>query len=163
MKTLYIVRHGKSSWENPVEADHERILLPKGVKRTLLIASFLKEKKIKPDLIVSSSANRAYETAAIIAGHLDYPLGDIIRESSFYEAEDSTILDYLFGVENDLNSIMIVGHNPSFTYLANLFLENPMDYLPTSGLVSINFDTSKWEDILLAKRETNFVIYPKML
>lgn len=163
MKTLYIIRHGKSSWDVAGTSDHDRILLPKGVKRTMKVAAFLKGRNIKPDQIVSSSANRAYETAAIVAGVLDYPLNKIDKQASFYDAEDSTILDHLFGIDNTIDSVMIFGHNPSFTNLANIFLGDIIEWMPTSAVVSINFDTQKWEDIMLAERETNFVITPKML
>ncbi len=163
MKTLYIIRHGKSSWEEAGKTDHDRILLPKGVKRTLKVAAFLKGKNIKPDKIVSSTANRAYETAAIVAGIIDYPLEKVSVETSFYDAEESTILDYLFGIDNEVNSLMIFGHNPTFTNLANLFLGDIIDWMPTTAVLSINFDTSKWENIMLAKKEKNFLITPKML
>lgn len=163
MKTLYIIRHGKSSWEEAGQTDHDRILLPKGVKRTLKIASFLKSKNIQADLIISSSANRAYETSAIIAGVIDYPLDKIDKQTSFYDAEESTILDHLFGIDNAIDSVMIFGHNPTFTNLANMFLNETVEFLPTTAVVSINFKTKKWEDIMLAKREKNFIITPKML
>ncbi len=163
MKTLYIIRHGKSSWEQAGQSDHDRILLPKGVKRTLKIANFLKERNVSPDLIISSSANRAYETAAIVAGIIDYPLDKIAKESSFYEAEVSSILDHLYGLDNTVDSLMIFGHNPTFTNLANLFLGDIIDWMPTTAVVSINFDTQKWEDIMLVKKEKNFLITPKML
>lgn len=163
MKTLYIIRHGKSAWDVAGTSDHDRILLPKGVKRTMKVAAFLKGRNIKPDQIVSSSANRAYETAAIVAGHLGFPMNDIVKESSFFDAEESTILDFLYGVDNSVNSLMIFGHNPTFTNLANLFLGDIIEWMPTTAVVSINFDTSKWEDIMLAEKEKNFLITPKML
>ena len=163
MKTLYIIRHGKSSWEEAGQTDHDRILLPKGVKRTFKIASFLKSRNIQADLIISSSANRAYETSAIIAGVIDYPFDKIDKQTSFYDAEESTILDHLFGIDNTIDSVMIFGHNPSFTNLTNIFLGDIIDWMPTSAVVSITFETQKWEDIMLAKMEKNFLITPKML
>jgi phosphohistidine phosphatase len=163
MKTLYIIRHGKSSWEEARQRDHDRILLPKGVKRTLKIGNFLKSRNIQADLIISSSANRAYETAAIIAGVIDYPLNKIDKQASFYNAEDSTILDHLFSIDNEINSVMIFGHNPTFTNLANIFLGDIIDWMPTTAVLSINFATHKWEDLMLADKKKNFLVTPKML
>lgn len=163
MKTLYIVRHAKSSWDHPNLQDHDRPLLKKGEKRTLKIAKFLKEKKIKPNLIISSTAVRAYETAVIIAEQLNYPVKDIVKESIFYHADKSILLDYLFGLDDSINSVMVFGHNPGFTNFANIFLNETIDNLPTSAVVCIKFVTQNWKKIMLVKRKTNFVIYPKML
>jgi phosphohistidine phosphatase len=163
VKTLYIVRHAKSSWDFPNLRDHDRPLLPKGEKRTRKIAVFLEKENIKPDLMISSTAVRAYETAVIIAKQLGYPVKNIISESKFYDSGILSIMDVLYGLDNKVNSVMIFGHNPSFTSLANKFLHNPIEWLPTSGLVSISFDAEKWEEILLVERKTNFVIFPKML
>ena len=163
MKTLYIVRHAKSSWDDPTLSDHDRPLMQKGRKRTLKIAAYLKNLKIKPDLMVSSSAKRAYHTANIIAEVLNYPLSDIIREKAFYHSDREKLTDYLFGLDNNINSIMVFGHNPTFTSFANQFIDSQIDWLPTTGTVSISFNTNKWENIMLAERKTNFVVYPNML
>ena len=163
MKTLYIIRHGKSFWDDPSLSDHDRPLMQKGIKRTLKIASFFNQKNIKPDLMISSSAKRALNTAQIIAEVIDYPLSDILVEKSFYHTDRELLTDYLYGLENNINSVMVFGHNPTFTSFANQFLDNPIDWLPTTGTVSVSFKTDKWENIMLAKRTTDFVMYPKML
>lgn len=163
MKTLYIVRHAKSSWDYPQLKDHDRPLLPKGRKRTLKIADFLKNNDVEVDLMLSSTAVRAYETSRIIAEKINYPEENIVKEKGLYHSDPSGILDYLFGIDNKHGSVMIFGHNPTFTFLANKFLQEPVDWMPTSAVVSIVFDTDKWEDIMLSERKMNFVVFPKML
>ena len=74
MKTLYLVRHAKSSWEEPGVSDADRPLIPKGLKKTQLIVDFLLKRETKIDLMISSPAVRAYETAKLVAAGLDYPL-----------------------------------------------------------------------------------------
>jgi len=163
MKTIYIIRHGKSSWDNPELKDHDRILLNQGIRRTEKVARFLASKNIKPDLIISSSAVRALETAKIIAGHLNFPEHNIRTDSNIYYQGTDYLMELLYGLSNDINSVMLFGHNPTFTYFANKFLDKRIDGLPTTGTVSVSFNTDTWEDINLADKNTNFVIAPKML
>lgn len=163
MKTLYIVRHAKSSWEFSELSDEERPLLEKGKKRTRKVVNYLLDKKIKPDVIISSHAVRALETAKIIAHAVGYPLEDIRISKQVYHASADRLYDQFFDLDNKLESLMIVGHNPGFTSFANHFLEKKIEWLPTSGVVSISFDTPFWENIPMAKRKTNFVLIPKEL
>lgn len=163
MKTLYIVRHAKSSWKYPELSDDERPLLEKGKKRTRKIINFLIEKDTRVDLIISSYAVRALETARIIAHGIGYPEDEIQISQQLYHASSDRILDQFFDLSDEINSLMIVGHNPTFTSFANQFLDEKIDWLPTSGVVSVSFDTNSWTDIPLAKQKENFVIYPKAL
>ena len=163
MKTLYIVRHGKSAWGDPDLKDHDRILLPKGIKKTGKIANFLLGKKIKPELLISSSAKRAVETAVILAKKLNYPEENIKTESNIYYQGTDFLFDLLHALPDEISSVMLVGHNPTFSNFANKFLDKRIDDLPTTGTVSVSFETDRWEDILLAAKKTNFVVVPKML
>ena len=163
MKTLLIIRHGKSAWDNPSLKDHDRTLLPEGIRKTVKVSEFLVNKNVKPDLIASSSAHRAIETAKIFASHLAYDEKKIMVESEIYHQGTDYLLDLLYGLSDEIKTVMLVGHNPTFTQFANKFLIKPIDGLPTSGTVSISFDTDKWEDIHLAAKIVNFVIVPTML
>ena len=163
MKTLYIVRHAKSSWDDPTLPDHDRPLNKNGVRKTKIIIEFLKKKKIKPDLFKSSSANRALSTAVLIAKALDFPDNEILVEPNLYHASADTIFDELYVLPNSVKSAMIFGHNPSFTYFVNQFLKPRIDNLPTSGIVSISFDTDSWEKIAMVEYKVNFVVTPKLL
>ena len=163
MKTLHIARHAKSSWEYPELSDEERPLLRKGIKRTRKSGAFLKDNKIRIDHIISSPAVRAYETARILAGFLNYPEDHIKVVNSLYYANTNVLLDQLYSLPDEINSVMLVGHNPMFTNFANHFLTTKIDWLPTSGIVSIDFNTDKWENIMMAERETKFLIFPRKL
>jgi phosphohistidine phosphatase len=163
MKTLYVVRHAKSSWEDMSLSDHDRPLLPIGEKKTKRIVNYLKGKGVLPDLFISSSATRAYETARIIAKGLGYPEEKIVKEPNLYHASDDDILKELYGLDNDIDSVMIFGHNPTLTYFVNRYLDHTIFNLPTSGLAGIVFETDKWEKIGGAKNHIQFFVTPKML
>ncbi len=163
MKTLYIIRHAKSSWDDPGLTDHDRPLMQKGINKTIKITEFLKWKIICPDLFLSSTAVRARQTAEIISKGLNYPSEKINTSNSLYHAGSESIFNELYGLSNQINSVMIFGHNPGLTYFANKFLNPTIENLPTSGVVSISFETNKWEKINEAKFHVNFVMFPKML
>ncbi|MCD4698617.1 MAG: histidine phosphatase family protein [Bacteroidales bacterium] len=163
MKTLYIARHAKSSWDYAGLEDYQRPLMEKGKKRTRYIVDYLQQHNVTIDLIMSSHAVRAFETAKIIAHAINYPEDKIIISKNIYHGYADSLNNYFYDLADDVNSLMFVGHNPTFTYFANQFLVKKLDNLPTSGIVCIEFDTDKWEDILISKRKTKFVISPKSL
>jgi phosphohistidine phosphatase len=163
MKVLYLVRHAKSDWGKPGQKDEERILLEKGIKRTAMIVDYLRQKEVMPDVIVSSPAARASLTANLIAAGLGYPEKKVDHEQLIYSGDSDDILDHIYETPAKVNSMMIVGHNPTLTNLANRFLDEMLEWLPTSAVVCIHFDTEKWADIRKCPRQTGFVISPKML
>ncbi len=163
VKTLYIVRHAKSSWDDFELSDHDRPLLPIGVKKTKKIVSFLVSKELEPDLLISSSAVRAYETAKLIAEGIGYDSDKIVKSKALYHAGVDEIYDELFSVDNNVDSVMLFGHNPTLTYFANIFIRREIDNLPTSGVVSVEFKTNSWEMIANAKFKVNFVVFPRMI
>ncbi len=163
MKTLYLFRHAKSSWDDSRLADEERPLTPKGIKKTLFIAEYLRKKGIQPDLIVSSHAVRAFETAVLAAKVLGYPKENIRVDRKIYDGYFDRILDIIYGTANEIGSLMIFGHNPTITHLANLFLDPGINEMSTSAVVAIRFDTDKWESIPMSPAEKEFYVYPKLL
>jgi len=163
MKTLYLVRHAKASLENLKDRDSDRPLLEKGLRRTKHVIDFLNAKKTRVDLIISSPAVRAYETACVLAHALNFPLENIKLERAIYNGNEDKIADLFYDLSSNIDKLMIVGHNPSITNFANLLLPEPIDYLPTSGLVCMQFDTNLWDEIWQAKILANFVVTPRML
>jgi phosphohistidine phosphatase len=163
MKTLYIVRHAKSSWDHSGISDHDRPLMEKGKKKTRRIVDYLLLHKVEIDLIISSDAVRARETAFIIARGISYPDTEIRLSSSIYNCGTDDLFRLLDSLADDIGSLMIVGHNPSMTDFANIFLEDIIYNMPTSGVACIEFNTDKWADIRSAAKKTNFVISPKTL
>ncbi|MFP4472112.1 MAG: SixA phosphatase family protein [Bacteroidales bacterium] len=161
MKTVYIIRHAKSSWDFPHLSDHERPLLEKGKKRTRLINEYLIRHHIQVDLIITSHAVRAYETAKIIARAIGYPPESIRVDRMIYHANAERMTDQFYDLPDSVNSIMLVGHNPTFTNFANMFLDKKIDWLPTSAVVCVDFFTDKWVEVPAAKHKTKFVVTPK--
>lgn len=160
MKTIYIVRHAKSSWKEPVP-DDQRPLLEKGKKRTKKIIDFLHEKDVSVDLILSSHAARALETARILAHALKYPKEKIMVDSRLYYSDGQAIFNHFYGLPGNVESVMLVGHNPALTDFVNHFLNNKIDNLPTSGVVCLVFDTDTWEDIPLVGGKVDFMAFPR--
>jgi phosphohistidine phosphatase len=163
MKTVYFVRHAKSSWDTAGLPDEKRPLLEKGKKRTKKVIDFLHEKNVKIDYIISSHATRAYETAKILAHSLKYPVENIKIDPHIYFADGDSLMDQFYDLPDRYESVMIVGHNPSLTDLVNTFIKEHIDNLPTSGVVSISFETGRWDEVPMARRHTNFILFPKEL
>jgi len=163
MKTLYLVRHAKSSWDHPGMSDAERPLMEKGIERSQRIIGFLKERSILPDLFISSPAIRAYETAKLFATGLGYSQEKIRIEQKIYDGYYDKILDVIYGTNNDVGSLMIFGHNPTITNLANLFLHPGIDDMATSTVVGIGFEILKWEEVPASVSRQLFIVSPKML
>ena len=165
MKIVYIVRHAKSSWEDPYIPDHFRKLIPEGEERTIKVAKHLRMKFVNPELIITSSATRAQETAKLMAKELHYPLDQINIGATLYRAEREDILETLSDLPEEVDSVMIVGHNPTFTVLVNSFLkpEEQISKLPTSAVAAFHFKTEHWEEIDTAKNHLEFLIIPKDL
>ena len=163
MKTLYLVRHAKSSWGHPGLTDFNRPLLDTGIKRNRKIIRYLNEKNISVDLIIASPAVMTLETAKLIASGIDYPIENICQEPVLYEAGLNDYLNVIYDAPDEINSLMVVGHNFTITHVANFFLGPEIEMLPTSGLVAISFNTEHWKEIPSVKPEQLFVVFPKML
>ena len=163
MKTLYLVRHAKASWEEPGVSDADRPLIPKGIKKTKLVVDFLLKRGTSIDLMVSSPAVRAYETAKIIAAGLGYPVSKIKTDRKIYDGYYDRILDIIYSTSNESDSLMIFGHNPTITNLANLFLHPGIESMPTTCVVCLSFNIDKWEEIPSNEAIQEFIISPKML
>ncbi len=163
MKTLYIVRHAKSSWDYPELPDDQRPLLEKGKKRTKRVIDYLLQHKTVVDYIISSPAVRAYETAKIVGKALKHEEAEIQRDSLLYLADAERLQNLFFDLPTGVDSLMIVGHNPTLTSFANHFIIPKIDNIPTSGVVCIDFDIERWEEISSLKSSLRFFIMPRML
>ncbi|RLD90615.1 MAG: histidine phosphatase family protein [Bacteroidetes bacterium] len=160
MKQLLIARHAKSSWNDFSMEDHERPILEKGRKKSEKVTAALKQKKILPDLIISSTAKRAKETAAILANGLGYPIDKIRYEKTIYHADTDDIFNELFALDDSIASVMVVGHNPTLTDLVNHFSKTMIDNLPTSAVAAVTFKADKWEKTGSSKFKLKFIMRP---
>lgn len=145
MKTVYFIRHAKSSWSDMSLRDFDRPLNKRGKRDAPFMAAKLRAFGVKPDAIISSPANRAITTAAHFAEALAILPADIIQAPEIYHAYATTILTTIQKQSNDLNTILVFGHNPGFTMLANMFKGGaPIDNVPTCGIVKVVSEKNKW-------------------
>jgi len=161
MKTLYLVRHAKSSWKHPELSDFERPLNKRGKRDAPAIGQYLRSKDIKPDIIISSSAVRALMTTKIISKSLSYPFNQVVFSRDIYEANISSLFKTISEVNNKFNSTMMVGHNPAMTDLANALTNTRIDNIPTCGVYCAELDISSWESISENCGRMIFFEYPK--
>jgi phosphohistidine phosphatase len=163
MKTVYIVRHGKAAPAGSTPNDFDRMLTDTGVSRTIKIALYMAESKPKIDCIIASPAERAYDTALILADKMGIPATKLIKEEKLFTGDESDALELIETLDDSVQSVMIVGHNPWATHLANRFVAPALEKLPTSGVASVHFETNTWADITKAPVKQNFTVWPGML
>ena len=147
MKTLYLLRHAKSSWANPKLDDFERPLNSRGHHDAPLMGNLLDKLNILPDLLISSPAIRAAMTSRIVAEAINYPLDKIRYDENIYEAGVSDLLDIIYSIDDNVNKLMLVGHNPAFTYFSHYLTKHDVQNIPTCGLYGVNLEISSWTKI----------------
>lgn len=146
MKKLILIRHGKSGWDNPLLSDHDRPLAERGIVDVPQMARRLQVRGIIPDLIMSSSALRAADTARLTAAILGYAEADIVFEKSLYHASPEELLDVIRRQSEAVQTLVLVGHNPGLTELIQE-LGCRLDNLPTSGQFAFTLPGSKWNEL----------------
>jgi phosphohistidine phosphatase len=160
MKKLIIIRHAKSSWDDPFLNDHERPLSERGYRDAPQMAQRLKKKEIYPDAMLSSDAERAKTTALITAENLHFPKEKILFTNQLYHASASSIFEEIRKTKNDIKTLFVFGHNPGFNDLIDK-LGGEIDNLPTSGQFGFKFDVDAWDEISPKKAKVWFFDYPK--
>jgi phosphohistidine phosphatase len=162
MKTIILVRHAKSSWKDPSLDDFDRPLNKRGKMNAPFMGKKLKERKIKPDLLLSSPAKRARKTAIAVAKALDYPKKKIMFVNKMYHSSARYLFDLLKNLDDENESIMLFGHNPGFNDFADMLLKrNPIFNIPTTGVCCIRLDVNKWHKVKEGKGEIVFFDFPK--
>ena len=161
MKTLFLVRHAKSSWGDKNITDFERGLNDRGKKDAPFMAEILKEKKIKIDLILSSPATRALTTAKIFAKEFGISEKRITADKNIYEANRKELLKILQEIADSVNHLMLLGHNPGLTYLSNYLCDFETDNIPTCGIICMQLDFDSWKYLGNKSCSFNFFEYPK--
>ena len=159
MKTLFILRHAKSSWDDPSLADFDRPLNDRGKNAAPFMGQIMADRDLSPDVIVSSPAVRARETASLVAnsGHLS---AEIRHDERIYEASPRTLLQVTAGIDDSFRSAMIVGHNPGMEGFIRL-LTGRLEPMPTASLAIIDLDVARWADIDGNRGTLRQVIRPK--
>lgn len=145
MKTLYLMRHAKSSWKDESLADFERPLNGRGIRAAELMGRFLRQQKALPDLVLSSSATRARDTiervlkAAKLTPELRF-------DERIYLASPAKLFEVVSQIEKERKVVLLVGHNPGMEELLHLFTGG-VERMPTAALANISFKASKWSEV----------------
>ncbi|MDO6820448.1 histidine phosphatase family protein [Zobellia sp. 1_MG-2023] len=160
MKTLIMVRHGKSSWDYSV-SDKDRPLQERGVNDALLVSSKFNSQAENIDAVFSSPANRALHTAMIFTRQLSISLSLVQITNELYDFSGESVFDFISNLDDSLDSVMIFGHNHAFTHVANSLGNTYIDNVTTSGLVQLNFPVNSWNSV--TKGTTKQTIFPKDL
>ena len=146
-KTLYLVRHAKSSWKDASLADMDRPLNKRGRRNSPEMGRRLAAQGHVPDLIISSPANRAITTARNIAFELDLDESEIVTDKDLYFSGTTGMLDVLETVEDHYDTVMMVGHNPTMTSLLNTLAGTDVWNMPTCAIAIIGFDMTSWANV----------------
>ncbi|RDC64591.1 SixA phosphatase family protein [Adhaeribacter pallidiroseus] len=147
MKTLYLLRHAKSSWDFEDLSDHDRPLNKRGRHDAPLMGRELASHEISPDLMVTSSAVRALTTASLVAKEMEYDIDNIVINEAIYEASKQDLLAIIQQTPDDINNLMLVGHNPEITELANFLAPEHIASMATAAVVGIRFNCVAWSEI----------------
>ncbi|MDX1941433.1 MAG: histidine phosphatase family protein [Saprospiraceae bacterium] len=161
MKTVYFVRHAKSSWDNPGLTDRERPLNQRGKRDAPFMAKLLKGQDVHPDKLVSSPANRAFTTASYFAEAFGLESADILVIQRIYEAYSDDLLDIIRHLSDEWNTILIFGHNPTFTEVVNRFSNNYIANIPTCGIERVDDSVERWRDFGSKAAGVKAFYYPK--
>ena len=145
MKRLLIMRHAKSSWKDTDLTDHERPLKKRGKNDAHRMGKLLKSKKIVPDLIICSTAQRARETAEILSGSMKFT-NKIKYTDALYMAEPGDILNSVSEMGKKYKTVMTIGHNPGSEALVQI-LTGKVESLPTASIAYITAKIDGWADI----------------
>ena len=161
MRKIIFLRHAKSSWDNEYLSDHDRPLSERGLRDAPRMATRLKEKNIMPDLILSSTAKRAKETAEITAKSLGLSQSIICFERNLYHASPKEILNQIkIHADQSIETLIVVGHNPGFNDVIE-YLGGSIENLPTAGQFGFKLSIREWSEISPEKAEVWFFDYPK--
>jgi phosphohistidine phosphatase len=161
MRTLFLVRHAKSSWDNPALRDFQRPLNERGLQDAPRMGKMLAALDIQPDLLVSSPAKRASTTAQFFAVAFGIGADQIVQNESIYEAAPRTILHVISNLPDTAQTVLLFGHNPAFTEVANFFTHDFIENVPTCGVVRIETTAESWSRMYEGNAKVVACYFPK--
>jgi len=160
MKNLFLIRHAKSDWDDIGLKDFDRPLNKRGHRNAPFMAGMLHQRIDRIDLVVSSPANRAITTASYFAREFGIHIESIKQELKIYEAPLYSLLEVVNDLDNNINSVLMFGHNPGFSHFL-AYLTGEISHMPTCSIAQIQFDLEDWK---LVSANTGRLIdldYPK--
>jgi phosphohistidine phosphatase len=165
VKKLYIIRHAKSSWDDPSLSDFDRPLNDRGKRDAPRMAKRLKEKRLTPDAVLTSPALRAKDTCHIICEGLGFNKNKIEEKPALYHASDDQILKVIHTLKDrtgdEEENVLVFGHNPGLTEFANRLSHENIDNIPTAGVVCISLTAKNWKQVEWGSGKLVFFDFPK--
>jgi phosphohistidine phosphatase len=158
---LTLLRHAKSAWDDTNRKDRDRPLNERGERDAPLMGQRLGARSARPTLIITSPAVRARRTAQIVASALGYPAEFLQREEDLYLASADQIIAVLARQERSFRDVVVCGHNPGLTDLANRLTGAGIDNIPTAGIVVIGLNLDRWAELDGAEGELIMFDYPR--
>ena len=163
MKTLYLLRHAKSSWDNPDLKDFERPLADRGISDLPVMAERFKARNGNVGCIISSPAVRTKATAKMFAKQIGFPSDEISSNPELYFAGSNMFLKAASLLDDGCEAAMLVGHNPAITDFVNEMAGGDIDNIPTCGLVQLCLPIDAWSEIEFSSAELVDFDYPKKI
>jgi len=164
MKTIYLLRHAKSSWDNSSLSDKQRPLAKRGLQNAPEMGARFGARSEQLDHVISSPALRAHTTAQLFCEACGFPSRDILVEPELYFSGSDSIEDLIQAQDDRLKSVMLVFHNPDITYFTNsIDYDVRIDNVPTCGLVKLVTDIAQWRDWSRDNTVFEYFDYPKNL
>jgi phosphohistidine phosphatase len=161
LRTLFLIRHAKSNWDSPGLRDFDRPLDQRGLRDAPLMADLLIKKNIQPDLMVSSSAKRAMTTAQFFASAYGFSSEKLILNKDIYDAFSTTVYKIISNFPDDAKTVLLFGHNPTMTDIANNFTEDFISNVPTCGIVQIESTANSWSEFSELNSKVSACYFPK--
>ncbi|MBK9733508.1 MAG: histidine phosphatase family protein [Saprospiraceae bacterium] len=158
MKHIIIIRHAKSSWTDINLSDFERTLDPRGLSDAPIMAERLKSKGYSPEIIVSSDAMRAKTTAAYFADCFGLSLK---LDPKLYHGQSDNYLNAIAGINDEINTVALVGHNPGITHIANLIAPGCTNNIPTCGIIIATSSKTHWSFMSWKDMHVETLMFPK--
>jgi len=160
-KELLLVRHAKSSWDDPYLDDHDRPLNERGLQNAPEMGKRLQGLSIRPEVWISSTALRAITTAEIIAEQVGFPQDQIPRTKDLYHASATELQEIISELDDQIDSVVFFGHNPGVTSLVANLYGLPIDNVPTCGVVHLQFNENTWTAVSSAPPARAYFDFPK--
>ena len=160
MKQIYFSRHAKSSWGDLTLMDIDRPLNKRGLRDAPIMADKLAQRCNSIDLLISSPAKRTKITRTYFEKTISHK--KTLIDDKIYEATVDRILEVIHDLDDQYESALLFGHNPAFTYVYNLFSQEAIENLPTSGLFGLTSQVDSWSSVDSTNSDIDFLIYPKM-
>lgn len=161
MKTLLLVRHAKSSWDDPGTDDIDRPLNDRGKTDAPVMAKRLKNKGIKIDTFISSPAKRARRTARYFAEEYNLEKKDIVIEDKLYMASPAAFAETIRDIKDKFDVAILFAHNPGITDFANNLTQVRIDNMPTCAIFAVTANTDTWAEFEKSEKNFLFFDYPK--